>query len=156
MRGLWSLNLFFAYFFADWRKPPPFPHRENRVVKGLFGDQAGDDSSQKKLIRITAGCIALWTAGLFMGKLGETFKGFTDRKFMGFTTGATVIGPVLGIWSAMFALSKAPIGIASTLMSLSPLFMIPLSWKVFGEKTTLRTVVGTVIALVGVAGLFLF
>jgi len=48
------------------------------------------------------------------------------------------------------------IGIASTLMSLSPLMIIPLSWKIFGEKITPRAIIGTVIAMIGVAGLFLF
>jgi len=46
------------------------------------------------------------------------------------------------------------VGIASTLMSLSPVILLPLSHRVFKERITPRTILGTVVALVGVAMIF--
>ena len=116
---------------------------------------SGFNSLSATYIRILGGAVALWIITIFSGNFFATTKAFTNFKFMRLTVIATIVGPVLGIWSMMYAISKVPLGIASTLMSLAPLFIIPLSFFVFGEKPTLRSVLGTVVALVGVAGLFI-
>ena len=53
------------------------------------------------------------------------------------------------------ALQRTPVGIASTLVNLTPIFLIPISYAVFGERITRRAVVGTLIAVSGTALLFL-
>jgi len=108
------------------------------------------------LIRILWGTAAIWIASMIIRRKTGTVKALSDRRFLIFIGLATIIGPVLGIWASFVALNSVDIGIASTLMSLSPLMIIPISWKVFGERITPRAVIGTVIALIGVAGLFLF
>ncbi len=55
----------------------------------------------------------------------------------------------------MIAVQNAPIGVASTLMALPPILLIPLTHWVFGEQITRRAVVGTMVALAGAALLFL-
>jgi drug/metabolite transporter (DMT)-like permease len=51
----------------------------------------------------------------------------------------------------VFSLQAAPVGVTSTLVSLSPIFLIPIGFVVFHDKITRRAVVGTVIAIVGTA-----
>nr|WP_041933770.1 DMT family transporter [Gloeothece verrucosa] len=59
----------------------------------------------------------------------------------------------LGIWLQQMSLKFAPTGIAQTLTSTSPLFVLPLAaWM--GDKITLRALVGVLIALAGIAILF--
>jgi drug/metabolite transporter (DMT)-like permease len=41
-------------------------------------------------------------------------------------------------------------GVALTLMAMTPIFVIPLSARVFGERPTLRAIAGTVLAVAGV------
>lgn len=106
-------------------------------------------------IRIFWGTAAVWMITVHSGRVGSSINALGDRKFLIFIGLATIFGPFIGIWASFIAIDMAPIGIASTLMSLAPLFMIPVSWKVFGEKISARAIVGTLIALVGVAGLFL-
>jgi len=53
------------------------------------------------------------------------------------------------------AIKYAKIGIASTLMSLTPVLLIPLVYWVFKEKITIHAVFGTIMAVAGVAILFL-
>ncbi len=106
-------------------------------------------------IRILWGASAVWFATLVLGRSGKTVRALKDRKFVGFIALATVFGPFLGIWASFIAIDNVEMGIASTLMSLSPLIMIPASRVVFKEKVSMRSVAGTVIAILGVAGLFL-
>lgn len=69
--------------------------------------------------------------------------------------GGAVLGPFLGVWLSLVAVKYAYVGIASTLMSLPPIILIPVSHWVFKEKITFGAILGTVIAVAGVAMIFL-
>lgn len=107
------------------------------------------------LLRMIWGTAAIWLASIGGGKIRRTVGSFKDAKFMRFIVLAMIFGPYLGIWASYIAIDNAPIGIASTLMALPPLFMIPISRIVFKESITIPSVVGTVITLLGVAIIFL-
>jgi drug/metabolite transporter (DMT)-like permease len=63
---------------------------------------------------------------------------------------------VFGVFCSLAAVKfTEDIGIASTLQSLPPIFLLPIGFFFFKEKITWRAIFGTVIALVGVAILFL-
>ena len=61
----------------------------------------------------------------------------------------------MGVWFSMIAVQNAPVGIASTLMALPPILLVPLTRWVFDERVTVRAVAGTVVALSGAALIFL-
>ena len=67
----------------------------------------------------------------------------------------SIVGPSLGVWLSMVAVQLIPVGIASTLMATRPIMMLPLSKWFYNEKISLRAIIGTVIALIGVAMIFL-
>ena len=69
-------------------------------------------------------------------------------------TGA-VFGPFLGVSLGLFAAQHTSAGIAATIMALVPVLIIVPSILVFKEKVTLREVAGALIAVAGVALLFL-
>ena len=118
------------------------------------------DSSMPSLtatyIRIMWGTAAIWAVAIPGRNLGRILNAFKDRRFMGFTALGTIAGPFIGIWASYLAIEFAPVGIASTLMALTPLFMIPISFVVFKEKPSWRALIGTMIALAGVAVIFIF
>jgi drug/metabolite transporter (DMT)-like permease len=62
---------------------------------------------------------------------------------------------VLGVSASLLAVQHAPIGVASTLMALPPVFLLPLSYFIFKERFGWQTVIGTFVAIAGVALLFL-
>ncbi|MEM8603682.1 MAG: DMT family transporter [Cyanobacteria bacterium P01_H01_bin.121] len=63
------------------------------------------------------------------------------------------LGTYLGIWLQQIALKYAATGIAQTLISTSPIFVLPLvAW--LGEKLSWRSLLGAILALVGIAILF--
>ena len=69
-------------------------------------------------------------------------------------TGA-VFGPFLGVSLGLFAAQHTSAGIAATIMALVPVLIIVPSILVFKEKVTVREVAGALIAVAGVALLFL-
>ena len=75
---------------------------------------------------------------------------------MKLTIVASVIGPFLGLWLSMVAINYAQVGIASTLMSLTPIMIIPVVYFLYGEKINIRGILGAITAVIGVALIFLF
>ncbi len=71
-----------------------------------------------------------------------------------FVTGGTILGPVLGVWLSLVAVQNANAGIVSTLSSLMPIFLIPISYFVYGERVTKQGIIGTFIAIIGTILLF--
>jgi drug/metabolite transporter (DMT)-like permease len=67
----------------------------------------------------------------------------------------TILGPVLGISFSLIAITYAKIGIATTLMSTMPVIMLPIARYYYKEKLTGRAIIGALIAVIGVAILFL-
>jgi len=74
---------------------------------------------------------------------------------MGFMALGTVFGPFLGVALSLLAIRDAPIGVASALMSIAPVLMIPFAVWFYREKVTVGAVLGTLLAVGGVAALFL-
>jgi drug/metabolite transporter (DMT)-like permease len=76
-------------------------------------------------------------------------------KVLSWLLTAAITGPVLGASLSLFALQHTQVGIASTLIALPPVILLPVNWLVFKEKFDWGAVIGTLIAIGGVALLFL-
>ncbi|MCE9618927.1 MAG: DMT family transporter [Planctomycetes bacterium] len=63
----------------------------------------------------------------------------------------TVTGPILGVWCSLYALQKLEVGVATTLMSLVPVMILPFTRLTEGRWPTPRAMLGAVIAVAGVA-----
>jgi drug/metabolite transporter (DMT)-like permease len=64
-----------------------------------------------------------------------------------------LIGTYSAIWLQQVSLEYAPVGIAQTLLSTSPIFILPIV-ALRGEKVTWKAVAGAVVSLAGVVILF--
>jgi drug/metabolite transporter (DMT)-like permease len=69
--------------------------------------------------------------------------------------GGSFVGPYLGVWMSLEAAHHAPLGVAQTLISLTPILILPFSRMVYHERITPRAICGAVVAVIGVALLFL-
>jgi drug/metabolite transporter (DMT)-like permease len=106
------------------------------------------------VIRILIAAVLLWSLALVRGQIGHTFRQWRDKQaFRALLAGATV-GPFLGIWFSLIAVQNARLGIASTLMALPPILLIPLEYLIYRRRISRRGMTGTVVAMVGVALLF--
>ena len=107
------------------------------------------------LIRMLVATGVIWAVALVRGQARESLRAFRDRKTMASLIGGSLTGPVVGVWLSLVAVQRAPVGIASALMAMSPIILIPLTRWLFQESITSRSVAGTVIALSGATVLFL-
>lgn len=73
-----------------------------------------------------------------------------DVKIVGMTLLGSIVGPYLGITFSFIAIMYTKVGIASTLMSTMPIMMLPLSHFIYKEKVSVKSIIGAVIAVVGV------
>lgn len=107
-------------------------------------------------IRMLAAVIVLWVLASLQGKTRETIDSMRAKpKVLGWLAMAAFTGPVVGATLSLFALQHTQVGVASTLIALPPVFLLPISWLVFKEKFDLGAVLGTLVAMGGVALLFL-
>ncbi len=105
-------------------------------------------------IRVTAATLLITAVSLLSGKMRSDILKMKDLKSVLQIGSGALTGPVLGVILSLVAIRYTQIGIASTLMSLSPILLIPVGHFLFKERITFRSVVGTVIALTGAVLLF--
>ena len=86
---------------------------------------------------------------------GELGKINWSMKLLGGIFIATFGGTYLAIWLQQTSLKFAPAGIAQTLLATSPIFIIPIAAQM-GEKISIRSVFGVLVAVVGISLLFTF
>ena len=103
-------------------------------------------------IRLLAAATAVWLVTALSGRARQTLQMWThNREASALTVLGALAGPIAGVWLSLVAIERAPLGVASTLMSLTPLFLLPIGRLVFREPITFRAVAGTVLAIAGVA-----
>lgn len=110
-----------------------------------------------QVIRMTVAAIGIWLIALVGGQLRTTARAWTEKpRAAGLMLLGTTFGPVLGVWCSLAAVRYTQdIGVASTLQSLPPIFLIPIGFFFLKDKVSPRAIIGTIIALAGVAVLFL-
>jgi drug/metabolite transporter (DMT)-like permease len=130
-----------------------------QAVGLVLAKQAMTDSFspiQANAIRMVAATIFVWVWAAFEGQAGATFASIRQQpKSLGLLALGALIGPVLGVSSSLLAVQHAEVGVASTLMALPPVIVLPISYFVFKEKAGWQVIAGTLLAIVGVAVLFL-
>lgn len=108
------------------------------------------------IIRMTAAIIFLWAMTFFQKQFTSTLTDVrTHPAALGWVAFGAFFGPVIGVSASLLAIQHAQIGVASTLMALPPVFMLPISYFVFKERFGWQAVAGTFLAISGVALLFL-
>lgn len=106
--------------------------------------------------RLSSAGIIILVIGVLLRRYKNPFIVFrNDIPALKATIAATVLAPVLGITLSLVAIEFTKVGIASTLMALVPIVMLPISKYYFKEKLSLQAISGAFIAVGGVVILFL-
>ena len=120
---------------------------------GLYGDFP---VLSGQIIRISVAMVGIWVLTFLSGKARITLQALKDQpKAVKYILIASFLGPFLGVFFSLVAIQHTHVGIASTLMSLQPIFLIPIGYYFFKEEISWRSIVGTIVALAGVAVIFL-
>lgn len=106
------------------------------------------------LIRMTVAALLIWGGALLRGQVLQTFHK-TDRRSWGYLAVGALVGPTLGVALSMVAVQSTEVAIASTLIALTPIFLLPIGYFFFKEKFGWNAILGTILALAGVSLLFI-
>jgi drug/metabolite transporter (DMT)-like permease len=120
--------------------------------KGMAGDFPALSAN---VIRVSIAATISWLLTILIGKIKYTFSKLADKKALWTVLGGAAFGPFIGVWMSLVAIKYAKIGIASTLMALPPILVLPLVHYIFKEKISPRAITGTIITVAGIALLFL-
>jgi drug/metabolite transporter (DMT)-like permease len=121
-----------------------------------FGMAGGFSPISANLIRVSAGAFALWTWQFLRGELVPNFRRLKDTHAALLIGLGALFGPVIGVVLSLYAINHAHyLGVASTIMSLSPVLILPFSVFVEKERVGFRAATGTVISIVGAGAMFL-
>jgi drug/metabolite transporter (DMT)-like permease len=109
-------------------------------------------SAQIRVMAGIAGFVILFT---ILGRWKATFKAISNHKAMMQLSLGGFFGPFLGVSFSLLAVQLTNTGIASTIMAMVPVLIIPPSIILFKEKVTLKEITGAILAVGGVALFFL-
>jgi drug/metabolite transporter (DMT)-like permease len=161
-----------AWVVMSHKEPPKTPrgHTKRGVIFGALAGlgqavglvlskqaMAGDFSPfQANAIRMLAAVLFIWAWTALEGKAAATFAAVREKpQVIWLLALGALVGPVLGVSSSLLAVQHAAVGVASTLMALPPVIILPVSYFGFKEKVGWQAILGTLLAIAGVAILLL-
>ena len=125
------------------------------LIAARFALEGDFPAISASAIRILIATVILWTVAAFQGQFRHTILQWKNRNAFRAIIGGTIAGPFLGVWLSLVAVQLAPVGLAATLMALPPIILSPIGRVLYDERVTRRGIAGTVMAIVGVALIFL-
>jgi drug/metabolite transporter (DMT)-like permease len=126
------------------------------LVTAKFGSVGDFSALSGTLIRMVSAAMVMWVAAALSRQVGLTIRRVRDNpQALLYLVGGAFFGPFLGVTLSLYAIQRTPVGIASTLMALPPIFLLPIGRLVFKERFGWQAVTGTLIAILGVSLLFL-
>ncbi len=111
------------------------------------------DPMSGTFIRMLVAAPCFTIAYIFMG--GRIKSIVHERKGVAFALGGAFFGPFLGVTLSLVAAKHTHSGIAMTILSTTPITVLPFAVLVYKERLSVRAVLGAVVAVIGVALLFM-
>lgn len=106
-------------------------------------------------IRVIAGIAGFAFLVTVLGRWGGIRSAFSDLRGMKSLTLGAFFGPFLGVSFSLISVKFAKTGIASTIMALTPVFIILPAYLIYKQKVTLPELVGSLLSVCGVALFFI-
>ena len=107
-------------------------------------------------IRVITGFIGFAILFFLLGRWKELPASFRDAKAMKWLVVGSIFGPFLGVSFSLMAVQHTNAGIAQTIMSLTPVLIIPPAVFINKERVTIREIIGAIIAVCGVVMFFIW
>jgi drug/metabolite transporter (DMT)-like permease len=116
---------------------------------------AGYNAFASTQVRVIAGFIGYSLLFFVLKWWPNVRTGIKDRKALGFAALGAFFGPFLAVSLSLIAIRETVSGVAASIMALTPVLIIPLVIVLRGEKVGIGGVAGALVAVTGVALLFL-
>ena len=124
------------------------------LIAGKYGMGEYDPFAATQ-IRIIAGCIGFLILLMINGKVNLVISAVKNTVAMKRTMVGAFFGLFLGVSLAQVAIQHTETGIASTIMSLVPILIIPPTLIIYKQKITFWEVVGAFVSVIGVTLFFI-
>lgn len=124
------------------------------LVFGKFGMGTYNPfaATQIRLVAAFVGYTIIITVGKKWTEIKDAFK---QKKAIRQIVIGSVFGPFIGVVLLLIALQYTAAGIVSSISSISPVIIIPISIMIFKEKVLPREILGALVSIAGVVLLFL-
>lgn len=106
-------------------------------------------------IRILTGIVGFVFIITLLRKWNSVALALQHKSAMKSLTLGSFFGPFLGVSFSLIAIQHTNTGIASTIMAITPILIIPPAVLIMKQKTSTKEVVGAIISVIGVALFFL-
>jgi drug/metabolite transporter (DMT)-like permease len=117
-----------------------------------MGDYNPFAATQIRIIAALVGFCIIITVGKRWSEVAASFQ--NKLAIRNIAIGA-FFGPFLGVSFSLLAVQYTSTGIVSTIVSISPILIIPASIMIFKEKVLPKEIIGALICLIGVSLLFI-
>ena len=107
-------------------------------------------------VRVIAGMTGFIILFFILHRWDKVFSAVKNKNIVFLIFMGAFFGPFLGVSFSLMSVKYTGVGIASTIMAIVPILIIPLSVIFFKEKITFKDIIGTVVAVGGVAIFFIF
>ncbi|MDI1443296.1 DMT family transporter [Polyangium sp. 6x1] len=106
-------------------------------------------------IRIIAGIVGFAVLFTFIQWWGRAAAAVRDRTALGFAALGAIAGPFVGVSLSLLSIQHTETGVAATIMATTPVLLIPAVILFHKESVSLRAVLGALVAVGGVALLWI-
>nr|WP_321410599.1 DMT family transporter [uncultured Carboxylicivirga sp.] len=114
------------------------------------------DPVSATMIRVITGVFGFSIIFVFTGHWPKVIKAAQYGAAMARISIGAFFGPFLGVSLSLWAIKYTTTGVASTIMAIVPVLIIPPAVLLFKEKVSFMEIFGSVIAVAGVVMLFLW
>lgn len=109
-------------------------------------------ATQIRVMAGIAGFVVVFTVAGWWPRLWAARK---SSRGLAFTGIGAVLGPVAGVSLSLYAVQHTATGVAASIMAVTPILVIPMAAIVHREPITARSMLGAILAVLGVLLLFL-
>jgi drug/metabolite transporter (DMT)-like permease len=124
------------------------------LVLSKYGMQDFDPFAATQ-IRVITGLVGFSILFVFMKRWKKVIAAVKNKNAMTRLSIGAFFGPFLGVSFSLLSVKHTTTGVASTIMAIVPVLIIPPAIIFFKEKITIKEVIGSLIAVGGVAMFFM-
>ncbi len=124
------------------------------LVLSKYGMQDFDPFAATQ-IRVITGLIGFAILFVFMKRWKKVIAAVKNKNAMTRLSIGAFFGPFLGVSFSLLSVKHTTTGVASTIMAIVPVLIIPPAIIFFKEKITIKEIIGSLIAVGGVAMFFM-
>lgn len=126
------------------------------VTAKLAFNEGAINGFSATFIRILSALLLLVPLAVFSGRFVTPWSIYsTKKKAFSLTLLGAILGPYLGITFSLIAIEHSKVAVAATIMAIVPIIMLPLMKLIYKESFNWRAYAGAIMAVAGVAMLFL-